>query len=379
MRCSFTVEGIDLHEVPKQTIFEYFSKFGDLSDHIVRSKGSTKVTRTDLQEERLLVLFSLTYRKLAVDEEVLTKQLHLIDGVEVLCKPVQAIQMIEASGRRVFIKYLDKKASLEDIYSSLSQFGQIEFVQLSMKKDKSLNLGLCNVTFVDRASAIKVLNEPSINIRNKKVKVELFQSPQIDSSKLGTCQISAQCGSQVDDQQQSPMNEQQTTGVYYSKQMYLQTSVQTLNKPSKGIKSLSDLELSVDRHFTRPTASNDGREAAHYSLVTVYSLNKLPLIPIVINRSLNNSLIEEECEESPRRKNSPSLEPRMSTRQIEPKLNMQYESKASELTNSRFAISGASLHSIKPTRRQYYVNPRQLRSIMQKNHKQQNIRINLLH
>lgn len=95
--------------------------------------------------------------------------------------------MIEASGRRVFIKYLDKKASLEDIYSSLSQFGQIEFVQLSMKKDKSLNLGLCNVTFVDRASAIKVLNEPSINIRNKKVKVELFQSPQIDSSKLGTC------------------------------------------------------------------------------------------------------------------------------------------------------------------------------------------------
>ena len=73
MRCSFTVEGIDLHEVAKQTIFEYFSKFGDLSDHIVRSKGSTKVTRTDLLEERLLVLFSLTYRKLAVDEEVLTK------------------------------------------------------------------------------------------------------------------------------------------------------------------------------------------------------------------------------------------------------------------------------------------------------------------
>lgn len=95
--------------------------------------------------------------------------------------------MAEASSRRVFIKYLDKKASLEDIYSSLSQFGQIESVQLSMKKDKSLNLGLCNVTFVDPASALRVLNEPSINIRNKKVKVELFQSPQLDSSRSGNC------------------------------------------------------------------------------------------------------------------------------------------------------------------------------------------------
>lgn len=112
--------------------------------------------------------------------------------------------------------------------------------------------------------------------------------------------------------------------------MYLQATLQTLNRPSKGIKSLSDIEVSVDKHFTRPTASNDDREAANRSLATIQSLNKLPLKRIPINRSLNNSLIEEECEDSPRRNHSPSLEPRLKAQPADLKAAYFQETMASD-------------------------------------------------
>lgn len=79
-------------------------------------------------------------------------------------------------GRRAFIRYLDKKAGLEDIKNSLSRYGQLLEIQLALKKDKTANLGMCSVTFAESSSVDTLLLESgSLTIKGKKVKVERFR------------------------------------------------------------------------------------------------------------------------------------------------------------------------------------------------------------
>ena len=103
-------------------------------------------------------------------------------------------------GRRAFIRYLDKKAGLEDIKSSLAQYGQLLEIQLALKKDKSANLGMCSVTFADSTSVDTLLQDSEhLTIKGKKVKVERFRLTNLSCTSVkwsskSTNTNDAQCG-----------------------------------------------------------------------------------------------------------------------------------------------------------------------------------------
>jgi hypothetical protein len=172
---SFRIYGKELHEVPKEKLYSYFQQFGQLSDHIVRSKGVLKCQGKVEGERETLIGFTISFRGLHRPEEELLNQLHYIEGVEVTCTKAAAVSCV--SDRKVFIKYLDKKATAEDVEKSLSLYGPIESVNLLMKKNRSTNLGLCNVLFVHPESVRCILQEPSVFVKGKKVKVDQFESP----------------------------------------------------------------------------------------------------------------------------------------------------------------------------------------------------------
>jgi RNA recognition motif-containing protein len=172
---SFRIYGKDLHEVPKEKLYSYFQQFGHLSDHIVRSKGVLKCQGKFEGESDTLIGFTISFRGLLRPEEELLNLVHYIEGVEVTCAKAAAVNCV--SDRKVFVKYLDKKATAEDVEKSLSLFGPVESVNLLMKKNRSTNLGLCNVLFVHPESVSCILQEPSVFVKGKKVKVDQFESP----------------------------------------------------------------------------------------------------------------------------------------------------------------------------------------------------------
>jgi RNA recognition motif-containing protein len=172
---SFRIYGKELHEVPKEKLYSYFQQFGHLSDHIVRSKGVLKCQGKVEGERETLIGFTISFRGLLRQEGELLNQLHYIEGVEVTCTKAAAVSCV--SDRKVFIKYLDKKATAEDVENSLSLYGPVESVNLLMKKNRSTNLGLCNVLFVHPESVRNILQEPSVFVKGKKVKVDQFESP----------------------------------------------------------------------------------------------------------------------------------------------------------------------------------------------------------
>lgn len=172
---SFRIYGKELHEVPKEKLYSYFQQFGHLSDHIVRSKGVLKCQGKVEGESDTLIGFTISFRGLLRPEDELLDRVHYIEGVEVTCTKAAAVSCV--SDRKVFIKYLDKKATAEDVEKSLSLYGPVESVNLLMKKNRSTNLGLCNVLFVHPESVRCILQEPSVFVKGKKVKVDQFESP----------------------------------------------------------------------------------------------------------------------------------------------------------------------------------------------------------
>ncbi len=381
MRCSFSIEGLDLHEVAKPAIFEYFQQFGCLSDHIVRNKGTSRHMKADGSVDGYLISFTLTYRLLSVPEEEITDRKHYIEGVTIRCARV--LVPVSAVGRKVFIKYLDKKATVQDIQESLSIFGTIESIQLSMKKDRSMNLGLCNVTFLNEESATRVLNEPSILVRNKKVKVEVFHSHSNESRSV-TCQYSARDASSHDGRNSNQAgfpDEHDFIMKSGNKNTGAETSIQQMMWDTGcGPTSLSELDTALDKVITRRTSETNVKDSTERSVRSIFNLSLMPYsrYKLPANRSLDQSLIEEEVEESPRRRSSPSLEQRHGQKS-EQRLNLiQLASAASSKINSANSspVSGVSIHAIRPTKRQYSTNPPQTRQGLLKNHKHQNIRIN---
>ena len=172
---SFRIYGKELHEVPKEKLYSYFQQFGHLSDHIVRSKGVLKCQGKVEGESDTLIGFTISFRGLLRPEDELLDRVHYIEGVEVTCTKAASVSCV--SDRKVFIKYLDKKATSDDVEKSLSLYGPIESVNLLMKKNRSTNLGLCNVLFVHPESVKCILQEPSVFVKGKKVKVDQFESP----------------------------------------------------------------------------------------------------------------------------------------------------------------------------------------------------------
>lgn len=393
MSTTFRIVGKDLHELSKTKIYEYFQRFGGLSDHIVRSKTSGRPQREDDQDSP--AGFTISFRDLSISEEELCGIRHFVQGIEIRC--IRSCAPVSVSDRKVFIKYLDKKAQAEDIEQALQVFGRVEAVHLSMKKDRSLNLGLCNVLFADPQSVRDILAQPALFIRGKKVKVELFQSL---SSAEGSEARSSSAASSI----YSP---------YIGPRCVPSIDLRLAHKPytspysraTTGSKAKTEKKLATnnssdsDRPYNIGESSHHSKEGRQSSgdpfVYTTAHANR----HVIVN-SLDFSEIQEECEDSPRpRLGSESMvqpgHDSRSPRRLSPlrrsplrtseeivsiyrPICSEVDYQASIKGLPSFGWSREYSGNLKPTQKEYFAAWKNQHSSVCKNHGVSNVRLNLL-
>lgn len=309
---SFTIYGSDILSLSKATLFTYFSSFGKLSDHIVRSKTS-KHAPTQIED---FVGLNISFRGSLSREDELLSKAHNVEGV--IVRVFKNIQPSNISDRKIFIKYLDKRATVGDIENALSPYGQIINTHLTMKKNRPLNLGLCNVTFESPEAVKKILQQPAIFIRGKKVKIDLYEChgaedgqengnrrvpqvkpiPQqasayrqpIQGQKVRTAPLLPLPGTPETFSSKGPYNQTTFTTSQFSKVPKSVLNLCTLegdnSKPAQPLnKGLKEIKLYSAFGSTKPADSL--ANSSHF-------YQEVP-------QSLDFSLVEEECEESPRK------------------------------------------------------------------------------
>lgn len=390
---TYTISGKDLQELPKSMLYQHFSRFGSMSDHIVRNKGPSFRSDECSEMSHPAASFTIAYRSLSKPESDLLDKTHQIGGVQVTCTKQETSSSI--SDRKVFIKYLDKRATAKDIEDSLSTFGPIEHVHVSMKKDKSMNLGLCNVLFRTQGSVKKILNEENIFIKSKKVKVEPYKCHNTTINIHGPYETSpshfdlrqAQKGQNWSAPQLQDKSEIRVAFSPYSDRLKsLKTPKSVFDMPFMGseidldIKSkfppLKTLPIQGASKMTLTRATGDSRDQFE-----VQSKNGDAGQPTNQIQSLDFSLIEEECEDSPRpRRNSQNLQ--QTYRVFEERKNLDCVQ-----DNAIISIHGDlpaeareykpvekdSFHSVRPTSRKYYNNPRHHLLGLLRNHNEKNL------
>jgi RNA recognition motif-containing protein len=320
-------------------------------------------------------------------EEDLLNTIHVIEGIEVLCQRLESGGSI--SERKLFIKYLDKKATVKDIEEGLAAYGEIESIHLSMKKDKSLNLGLCNVLFKHKDSVDIVLNEPCVFIKNKKVKVEPFKCGIAPSGPNGPYFAStfSQCKSahhNWTDPQLHNLSEHSVSASKY----------RTSQVKGKATKSVVEMLWGLDasqgeERFMQPipllrreSSKKTMTKGTRDSKDQLETSSKVGDSKVLHNRikSIDFSSIEEVCEDSPRqRRNSETLQ--HSCRPLGGNLKeIERESPIISIHGGiqenmrRQTPEKMSYHSVKPTTKIYFKNPRHHQVGISKNHAPANLR-----
>lgn len=394
MMLTYTISGTNLDELPKDKLYQYFSSFGELSDYIVRYKAnSLTLDRCSTMATNQTVSFTIVYRFLSQPESRLIDFIHCVSGIEVTCSKLEMSCSI--SDRKVFIKYLDKRAAVQDIINDLAIFGEIDNVHVSMKKDKSMNLGLCNVLFKSKESTLKILGEQNVFINNKKVKVEPFKS-------------------KINTESNTSLWLEQARNAYFNavQSRYHSSTPQIIGKsvfqadgrsfsehlknpkirlPALTIPLINDTD-SCKRDKSAPLTpliyqgsckmtltrgTGDSRD--QFDMMT---RNGEFLLPLNYINSLDFSLIEEECEDSPR--------PKRNTQTYEQLCNIFSDTKKSGIAqvnaiisfrgenptaaiDSKPPIDKDSFHSVKPTSKKYFQNPRHHLLGLARNHKAENL------
>lgn len=396
MLSTFTISGKDLQEPPKSMLYQHFSRFGSMSDHIVRNKGPSLRSSECSQMIHPAASFTIAYRSLNKPESDLLDQIHQIGGIQVICTKQDTSNSI--SDRKVFIKYLDKRATEKDIEESLSTFGPIEHVHLSMKKDKSMNLGLCNVLFRTKEPIKKILNEENIFIKGKKVKVEPFKCHNTTINIHGPYETSmshldlrkAQKGQnwsapQLQDKSQRGM----AFNPYSDRLKSLKTPRSVFDMPCMRSEIDQDSKIKFPQlipiliqgscKMTLTRATGDSRDQFE-----VQSKNGDAGQPTNRIRSLDFSLIEEECEDSPRlRRNSQNLQQTYRVFEETNNPDCAHENAIISIhgdlpaeAREYMTVEKDSFHSVRPTSRKYYNNPRHHLLGLMRNHNDKNLSFN---
>lgn len=389
---TYTIVGINLQEIAKSMLYDYFKAFGALSDHIVRLKTGAPFAE-DSSPTGELASFTIHYRALDQGEQALVGHPHVVGGVQISCYKQGAEGAV--AERKIFIKYLDKKATAEDIRESMAKYGEVEAVHISMKKDKSMNLGLGNVLFKNKDAVERVLNDPSVIIRSKKVKVEQFKC-----SSSGSKTPSVYHTNSLKQRGQNPLqtwsepilqNNRSSKPSHYSPYgiptIKSKTAISVLD-----MQSLQDSDQEVEKPPLRVTISppslpglsikstcRDAKDSAMLDLSTKNGDATGQHGDLV--KSLDFSFIEEECEESPR--------PRRGSEKCHLSPRALYDEKERYPQCPIICIHGdinepqsiplnqkGSFHSVKPTSKTYYKNPRHHLVPLAKNHKESNLRLN---
>lgn len=383
---TYTIVGTNLQEVAKPVLYEYFKEFGALSDHIVRLKPATQACESEAAS------FTIHFRKNLACESALVGRPHVVGGVEVFCLKLDPEGAV--AERKIFIKYLDKKATADDIRESMEVYGEVEAVHISMKKDKSMNLGLGNVLFRSKEAVERVLNDSSVVVRNKKVKVEPFKCT---SSCVKNTSLYKPNSLRV--KRESPQqfwtepilqNHSKYSSHFFSNEMSAAKSKTALSVLE--MRSLQDSDAEFERPSFRATfcppisglskkgTSRDAKDSVLQETSTKYGDHTGNHEDQC--KSLDFSLIEEECEESPRpRRGSEKcyLSPR--AHNIEEKERTQQGPIISihggfEEVNLSLKLDKGSFHSVKPTSKTYNKNPRHHLIPLAKNHRESNLRLN---
>jgi RNA recognition motif-containing protein len=393
MMSTYTISGNNLRELPKGMLYQHFSHFGAMSDHIVRNKGhSPKFEESAGMRNQLTASFTIAYRSLSRPEHELLGQSHLIDGVEVVCFKQENSTNI--ADRKVFIKYLEKKAAARDIEESLSAYGQIEHVHVSMKKDKSMNLGLCNVLFKSKDAVKKILSEQNIFIKGKKVKVEPYKCQNSSNYSHGPYTSSivssdSRLAHNLQNWSAPQLQDKSEKGIGFSPYSGRHSSLKTprsvfdmpsmrsevdaenySQQPLTPVLNLGSCKLTVTR------GTGDSRD--QFDLLSKIG-DTVPLLNGI--QSLDFSLIEEECEDSPRpRRNSQT--PQQTFRAFEEPKSLDcvqgnaiislHGDLPAEVKHTKTAEKD-SFHSVRPTSHKYYKNPRHHLVGMVRNHNDQNL------
>lgn len=388
MSSTYTISGNNLQELPKSMLYDYFSQFGMLSDHIVRAKGPSPRLEKSEYNKVQPASFTIAFRALNKPERALLGILHQVGDVEISCTKQELASGI--AERKIFIKYLDKKATAQDITHSLTAFGQIENVHVSMKKDKSMNLGLCNVLFTDKESVSKILIEANVYINNKKVKVEPFKcnSPQAATTGPYVCSTSSKQNSPFSKQNWSAPTLQDKTEKCNFPSPYsdcirgIKTPKSVFEMPSVTGDQEADIEQSqpvtplLNRFSSKHTLTRETRDSRdHFETMP----RNGDCIPPILNhiRSLDFSLIEEECEDSPRqRMNSQTYQQTpQAIEEVYPLESPIISIHGAGPVQDATALSEKdSFYSVRPTSRKYYKNPRHHQLGIARNHKAENLR-----
>ena len=253
-----------------------------------------------------------------------------------------------------------------------------------------MNLGLGNVLFKNKDAVERVLNDPSVVIRNKKVKVEPFKcgsscpkNPSIyapNSLKVKSVYPHQSWTEPILKSRSKRKSDGTPYGIKTSKS---KTALSVVELQSMDESDFDEERPSFRAAICPPQQSGNKRETnkdAKEFLIQDASTKYCEVTGPA--KSLEVSLIEEECEESPRPKRGKE------NYDLSPEA-LETEEKAQASKFPIISIHGGigevapsnkiekgSFHSVKPTCKTYYKNPRHHMIPLAKNHREANLRLN---